>query len=101
MKHFMITYQFKSGTRDAWHKEIGRFIAAINDDPELKGRLSYRCMKHRDDDNYVHLASVVDDQTQSTLQSRDVFKAYTEMTRKIAGGEVTVTPIELIAATAA
>ncbi|WFU40939.1 hypothetical protein QA640_43535 [Bradyrhizobium sp. CB82] len=34
-----------------------------------------------------------------TLQSRDVFKHSTEMTRKVAGGEVTVTPIELIDAT--
>jgi hypothetical protein len=101
MKHFMITYRFKTGTTDAWHKEIGRFIAAINDDPELKGRLSYRCMKHRDDGSYIHLASVADDQTQKTLQSRDFFKAYTEMTRQVAGGEVTVTPIEWIDATAA
>ena len=31
MKHFMIKYQFKSGTTDAWHQEIGRFIKAIND----------------------------------------------------------------------
>ena len=101
MKHFIIKYQFKSGTPEAWHEEIGRFIRAINDDPELRGRLSYRCMKNRDDGNYFHLASVVDDRTQKTLQSRDFFKHYTEMTRKVAGGEVTVTPIELIDQTAA
>ena len=101
MKHFMIKYQFRNGPKDDWHEEIGRFIAAINDDPELRGKLSYRCMKHRDDENYFHLASVVDDQTQKTLQSRDFFKHYAEMTRKVAGGEVTVTPIEWIDATAA
>jgi hypothetical protein len=39
---------------------------------------------------------VSDDAAQKTLQSRDFFKHYTEMTRKIAGGEVTVTPIEVI-----
>ena len=99
MKHFMIKYQFKSGTTDAWHQEIGRFIKAINDDPELKGRIGYRCMKNRDDGNYFHIASVTDDAAQKTLQSRDFFKHYTEMTRKVAGGEVTVTPIELIDAT--
>ncbi|WP_245315662.1 hypothetical protein [Bradyrhizobium neotropicale] len=96
MKHFMIKYRFRNGTTEAWHQEIGRFIKAINDDPELKGRIGYRCMKNRDDDNYFHIASVSDDAAQKTLQSRDFFKHYTEMTRKVAGGEVTVTPIEVI-----
>lgn len=101
MKHFMIKYEFKNGTTEAWHQEIGRFIKAISDDPELKGRLSYRVLKNRDDDHYFHLASVTDDGVQKTLQSRDFFKAYQEMTRKVAAdGEVTVTPIEMIDQTA-
>ncbi|MBR0718038.1 hypothetical protein [Bradyrhizobium liaoningense] len=100
MKHFMIKYEFRNGTRDAWHAEIARFIKAIENDPELKGRISYRCMKNRDDGSYFHLAGVTDDAAQKTLQSRDFFKHYTEMTRKVAGGEVTVTPIEMIDATA-
>jgi hypothetical protein len=99
MKHFMIKYQFKNGTTDAWHQEIGRFIKAINEDPELKGRIGYRCMKNRDDNSYFHLASAADEVAQKALQSRDFFKHYTEITRKIAGGEVTVTPIEIIDAT--
>ncbi|MGY8679656.1 hypothetical protein Q2941_17935 [Bradyrhizobium sp. UFLA05-153] len=101
MKHFMIKYQFRNGTTEAWHQEIGRFIKAINADPELKGRIGYRCMKNRDDNSYFHLASVTDEAAQKTLQSRDFFKHYTEMTRQVAGGEVTVTPIEVIDATAA
>ncbi|KJC42655.1 hypothetical protein UP06_23105 [Bradyrhizobium sp. LTSP857] len=100
MKHFMIRYEFKHGTTEAWHQEIGRFIKAINDDDELKGRVGYRCLKNRDDGHYFHLASVTDDAAQKALQSRDFFKHYTEMTRKVAGGEVTVTPIEMIDQTA-
>jgi len=100
MKHFMIRYEFRNGTTDEWHREIGRFIKAIDTDPELKGRLSYRCLKNRDDGQYFHLASVADDATQKALQSREFFKQYQEMTRKVAGGEVTVTPIEMIDATA-
>ena len=101
MKHFMIKYQFRTGTQEAWHKEIGRFIRAINDDPELKGKISYRCMKNRDDGSYFHLAGVADDQAQKLLQSRDFFGRYAETMRQVAGGEVTVTPIELIDTTAA
>jgi hypothetical protein len=100
MKHFMIKYQFAHGAPEAWHREIGRFIAALDNDPELKGRISYRVMKNRDDASYFHLAAAADEQAIKTLQSRDFFKHYTEKTRQVAGGEVVVTPIELIAATA-
>lgn len=100
MKHFMIRYRFANGTPEEWHREIGRFIAALGDDPELKGRISYRCMKTRDDSSYYHLAAAADEQAIKTLQARDFFKTYTEKTRQVAGGEVVVTPIELIAETA-
>src|SRR3979409_773352 len=100
MKHFMIKYQFANGTTDEWHREIGRFISALNNDPELKGKIIYRCMKNRDDSSYYHLAAAADEQAIKTLQSRDFFKNYTEKTRQVAVGEVTVTPRELIAETA-
>src|SRR5271167_1293647 len=100
MKHFMIKYRFANGTPEQWHLEISRFIAALDSDPELKGRISYRVMKNRDDSSYFHLAAAADEAAVKALQSRDFFKAYTEKTRQVAGGEVTVTPIELIAETA-
>jgi hypothetical protein len=100
MKHFVIKYQFANGTTEEWHREVARFIAALNSDPELKGRIGYRVMKNRDDASYFHFAAAADDQAVKTLQSRDFFKHYTEKTRQVAGGEVTVTPIELIAETA-
>ena len=99
MKYSMIKYQFTNGTTEDWHREIDHFIAALDNDPELKGRISYRCMKNRDDQSYFHLAAAADDAAVKTLQSRDFFKAYTEKTRQVAGGDVTVTPIELIATT--
>jgi hypothetical protein len=100
MKHFMIKYQFANGTTEEWHAEIGRFIAALNDDPELKGKIIYRCLKNRDDSSYYHLAPAADEQAIKTLQARDFFKHYTEKTRQVAGGDVVVTPMELIAETA-
>jgi hypothetical protein len=100
MKHFMIRYQFANGSREDWHREIEGFIAALGSDPELKGKISYRCLKNRDDSSYFHLAAAVDDQAIKALQSRDFFKRYSEKTRQVAGGEVAVTPLELIAETA-
>ena len=102
MKHFMIKYQFANGSTEEWHREVGRFITALDNDPELKGRISYRCMKNRDDASYFHLTAAADDQAVKTLQQRDFFKHYTQAIRKAAAnGEVVVTPIELIASTVA
>jgi len=56
-------------------------------------------LKNRDDSNYFHLASAADEAAVKTLQGRDFFKHYTEKTRQAAGGDVVVTPIELIAET--
>ena len=45
-------------------------------------------------------AAATDEQAIKALQSKDFFKRYTEKTRAVAGGEVTVTPMEIIAETA-
>jgi hypothetical protein len=101
VKYSIIKYQFANGTSEEWHREVARFIAALDSDPELKGKISYRCMKNRGDSSYFHLAGAADDAAIKTLQSRDFFKAYQARTREVAdGGNVTVTPIELIAETA-
>ena len=101
MKYSMIKYQFANGTKDDWHREVARFIAAIEGDAELKGRILYRCMKNRDDSSYFHLAAAADDAAVKTLQSRDFFRAYQARTREVAAnGNVTVTPIEVVAETA-
>src|ERR1700687_1631005 len=97
MKHFMIKYQFANGTPEEWHRAIGRFMPAFDTYPELNGKIIYRCMKNRDDTSYYHLAAAADEQAIKTLQQRDFFKHYTEKTRQVAGGDVVVTPIELIA----
>src|SRR5437762_12645265 len=57
MKHFMIKYRFANGRVAEWDRDIGRFIAALNEDPVLMGKMIYRCLKKRDDDNYYHLAT--------------------------------------------
>ena len=77
MKHSMIKYQFANGTPEEWHREIEKFIAALDNDPELKGKILYRCMKNRDDSSYFHLAAAADERPIKTLQSRDFFKHYT------------------------
>jgi hypothetical protein len=100
MKHFLIKYRFENGSPEAWREKIVSFISDLENDPELKGKISYRVTKHRDGADYYHLASAADDQASSALSRKDFFKRYTEATKTVAGGEVTVLPLEIIAETA-
>ena len=100
MKQFLIRYRLTNGTPDAWHQDVAKFIAALDGDPDLKGRISYRVMKTKDGSDYYHIASPADEDAVKTLQQRDFFKSYTEKTRAVAGGDVTVSPLEIIAETA-
>lgn len=47
MKRFLIRYNFSldDASVDAWHVHVATFIAEIENDPALQGRLSYRCLK--------------------------------------------------------
>jgi hypothetical protein len=99
MKHFLIKYTFKTGTREAWHAEIDRFIAAIESDPALAGRISYRCLKARDGDDYYHLASPIDDAAPRELAERAFFTHYTKASEKASGGTLEVVPLEVVAET--
>jgi hypothetical protein len=98
MKQFMIKYRRKNGSESDWHQDIARFIAALDDDPGLKG-ITYRCMKVRGGDDYFHFATAADDDAVKALQSRDFFKRYTEQTKHTGGGEVEVLPLEIVAET--
>ena len=99
MKYFLIKYQFKTGSQEEWHAEIKRFIAALESDPVLKEKISYRCMKGKDDSEYYHLAAVTDDQAVKELGERDYFKHYTDQTDRVSDGGLVVSPVEIIAQT--
>lgn len=99
MKQFLIRYRHTEGSTEDWHREIGTFIASIESDPALKGKIGYRCLKARDGADYFHIATVYEEAGQQALQSRDFFKHYTAQTRRISGGQVDVTPLETVAQT--
>ncbi len=100
MKYFLIKYQLKNVSPDVWHREVGEFIAALDADPTLKGKISYRCMKNRGNADYYHLAAAADDQAVKALQQSPAFSRYTDKIKQAAGGAVEVLPLEVIAETA-
>ena len=102
MKHFLIKYRFQDGSPDEWRKHIERFIAAVEADQTLNGRIAYRCMKADNaSGEYYHLAAVADEEAAKALQQRDFFKRYSEETKRVSGGTVEVLPLAIIAETSA
>ena len=99
MKQFLIKYSFKGASEAQWQRDIAAFIESLGGDPELKGKIGYRCMKRSGGADYYHLATPVDEEAVAVLQSREFFKRYTELTRLAGGGEVEVIPLEVIAET--
>jgi hypothetical protein len=100
MKYFLIKYRFAAGSHEDWHRDIARFIAAIESDPVLKGRISYRCMKANNaSEDYYHLAATADDEAAKALQERDFFKDYSGEMRRVSGGSLEVVPLTTISET--
>ena len=99
MKQLLIRYRFKNGVQEEWHREIARFISAVESDPALRGRISYRAMKGKEGDEYFHLVEVADDQAVKELGERDYFVRYTEKAELASDGGVEVLPLEVVAQT--
>ncbi len=99
MKHFLIKYRFTTGSEEAWRQRIAKFIAAIEADPVLKDRISYRCTKANASADYYHLAATADDEAAKALQERDFFRDYSAEMRRLSGGSLEVMPLEILAET--
>jgi hypothetical protein len=99
MKSFLIRYRLQNASPEAWHKDVAEFIAALDGDPALQGKISYRCMKIGNSADYMHIATAVDDQAVKALQQSAFFSSYAEKTRKVAAGAVDVVPLEIVAET--
>src|SRR5258708_38773248 len=80
MKRFLIkyTYRLENGDVEAWHRHVAEFIAALDGDPDLKGRISYHCMRVKDGKDYYHIAEAADDAAPKLLQQHEFFQRYTE-----------------------
>ena len=98
MKHFLIKYQLKAGTEEQRRQEMVAFIAAMDGDPAVKGKISYRCMKVPGRADYLHIVAAQDEAVKA-LQTQDYFKRYTDQTKTAAGGSVEVIPLDVLAET--
>jgi hypothetical protein len=94
MKYSIIKYQFQNGTTEHWHREVARFVSAPDGDRELKGRIRTATIKTT---IMLRLRPTI----RPSRRCSRAIKAYQAKTQQLADGEVTVTPVELTAETAA
>jgi hypothetical protein len=100
MKHSIIRYEFANGSEAEWRAEIARFIAELDNDPIIAGRIAYRVTKAGNGPAYTHLTAATDDDAVKALQASAFFKHYQEAIRRVArDGKVDVTGIEVLAET--
>lgn len=101
MKRILIRYTFhpEASTEAEWHDRVKEFTTALAADAGLRGRITYTCMKAQEGREYVHIADVADDDVTKMLGERDYFRRYTEATRRVGGGKVTVTGMDIFAET--
>jgi hypothetical protein len=99
MNYFLIQYRFEREPDHDWHEDIKRFIKALEDDPELNGKIAYRSFRSSDG-RYFHIAAAVDEAAAAELNERDFFEAYTAKVEAVGNGTVDVLPLELVAETA-
>jgi len=103
MRQFMIGYTFALDpeAQAAWHRRVAEFIEELGADPDLAGRIRYRCMKAKQGAAYYHLAEPADEEAIRVLNTRAYFMEYTAETKRVGGSSVFVTELDLLADSAA
>ena len=98
MIYSLIEYRLKEPS-EAWEGEVLAFIHAIDREPSLRGRVSYRCLRHQDSVTYCHLAAAVDDSAVNDLKRMEFFKPYSERLRAVAQTGPDFTKLQLVGGT--
>ena len=99
MKHFLIKYRFKDGSRGG----VARADRAVHRrrrgrrDPERPDRLSLHESRQRVRRVLPPRRHRRTTKLRKALQSRDFFKAYTDETKRVSGGTLEVLPLAIIA----
>ncbi len=100
MNGILIQYDY-DGDEGAWLAAVEDFVAAIDDDPVLRGRFSYRVNVAADGVSRVHVGRWDSEETLTHLQSQDFFKAFAAKVGEFAGGPPNASRMRLAAETAA
>ena len=96
----LIQYNY-DGDEGAWMAAVEEFTAAIDADPALAGKFSYRVNIAADGVGRVHVGRWDAEETVAHLQGQDFFKRFAAKIGEFAGGAPNATRLRLAAETAA
>ncbi len=100
MKRLLIRYRLREGAEESWRQEIARFVEALDSDPDVRGKISYRVIQVQGSSEYYHLVTAADDEAIKMLQSKEFFSHYTSQNKLVAENGTEVVPLEVIDETA-
>ena len=96
----LIQYDY-DGDEGEWMAAVEGFVAAIDADPALRGKFSYRTNIAADGVGRVHVGRWDDEETLAHLQAQEFFKQFAAKVGEFAGGAPNATRLRLAAETAA
>jgi len=96
----LIQYDY-DGDESAWQTAVEGFVTAIDADPDLRGKFSYRVNTAADGVGRVHVGRWDKEETLAHLQAQDFFKQFAAKVGEFAGGSPNVTRLRQAAGTTA
>jgi len=99
MHGILIQYNY-DGDEGTWLAAMEDFVAAIDADPALRGKFSYRVNVAADGVGRVHVGQWDSDETLAHLQSQPFFKTFAGKVGEFSGGGPNAGRMRLAAETA-
>jgi len=95
----LIQYNY-DGDEGEWLTAVEEFVAAVDADPALRGKFSYRVDIAADGVGRVHVGHWDAEETLAHLQAQDFFKRFAAKVGEFAGGAPNATRLRLAVETA-
>ena len=84
---------------ELWEQEVMAFIEAVDSDPSLSGRISYRSFKGADGVSFYHMSGAADAGALAELMAKPFFKEYAARVKAVSKIGPEVTQLNLVGGT--
>src|ERR1700722_18145990 len=98
MVYSQIRYTLHTPSEE-WEREVVAFIDAVECDPSLSGRISYRSYKGPDGVSFCHMSGAADAGALADLMAKPFFKQYAARVKEVSKSGPEVTQLNLVGGT--
>ncbi len=96
LNHGIVIIYDYDGDEDEWRAACETFVAAINTDQRLRGRLTYQVNRAAEGPRRVHIGRWDGPETVAHLQQQDFFKTFAGAIGRFSGGGPDATRIDKV-----